>query len=167
MKETPVIPEELYREFFATAPIGFGVSDEHGRLIDFNQAMLDYSGWTREEIEKMGGVVDLYYDGPADRDRCLAIVREKGHLDRAEVRFKKKDGTWFWSALSLRPLLIGGKRYMLAISEDISQRKRAEAEREQRVKELEQITRMMVDRENKMIELKDRIRRFETRNDAP
>jgi hypothetical protein len=35
------------------------------------------------------------------------------------------------------------------------------------VKELEQITRMMVDRENKMIELKDRIRRLETRNDAP
>ena len=159
----PSIPEELYREFFASAPIGFGVSDESGKLIDFNQAMLEYSGWSRQDIGRMSGVTELYYDGPAERDRLLKITRERGRLDRVDVRFRKKDGGWFWAAMSLRPLVIAGKRYWLAITEDISERKRAEAERRQYVEELERVTRMMVDRENKMIELKERIRQLEER----
>lgn len=161
------VPEGLYREFFSSAPIGCGVSDERGKLIDFNDAMLTYGGWTRAEIEKFGSVADLYYDGPAERDRLLAMAKKDGRLERVEVRFRKKDGGAYWTLMSLRPVEIDKRRYWLAVVEDISERKRAEAERERYVRELEQATRMMVDRENKMIELKERIRKLETKEGAP
>lgn len=163
----PTAPQGIYREFFLSAPIGCGISDESGKLIDFNDAMLRYSGWSRPEIERMRDVSELYYDGPAERDRLLRIARERGRLERVEVRFRKKDGGGFWTLMSLRPVEIEGKRYWLAVIEDVTERKRAEAERGQYVNELERITRMMVDRERKMVELKDRISRLENDGSAP
>jgi PAS domain S-box-containing protein len=163
----PGAPDGLYRAFFASAPVGCGISDERGKLLDFNDAMLRYSGWTRAEIERMGSVSELYYDGPAERDRLLGIARAHGRLDREEVRFRKKDGGSFWGLMSLRPVEADGRRYWLALVEDISERKRAEAEIARRIAELEQVTRMMVDRESKMIELKERIRKLEEAKDAP
>lgn len=161
------VPDQIYRDFFATAAIGCGISDARGKLIDFNQAMLDYGGWTRPEIERMESVAELYYDGPAERERLLRIAKERGGLERVEVRFKKKDGAGYWTLMSLRPLDIDGQRYWLAMVEDISGRKRAEAERERYVAELEQLTRLMAARENKMVELKERIRRLEGKESAP
>lgn len=161
------IPESLYREFFLAAPIGCGVSDERGKLIDFNDAMLAYGGWSRADIEKMSSVAELYYDGPVERDRLLRIAAERSGIERVEVRFRKKDGSPYVTLMSLRPIEIEKRRYWLAVVEDISERKRAEAERARYVRELEQATRMMVDRENKMIELKERIRKLETKDGAP
>lgn len=159
-------PLELYRQFFEHGPIGCGISDARGRLIDFNQAMLEYSGWSREEIEAMGSVTALYYDGEAERDRLLKIAAENGRLERQEVRFKKKDGTWFWGAMSLIPIMHEGERYWLAVVENVTERRRAVAERERQMRELEQMTRMLVDRENKMIELKRKIEALTARAGA-
>lgn len=161
------IPDQLYQAFFASAPIGCGISDARGKLIDFNQAMLDYSGWTREEIARMDGVADLYEDGPKERERLLGLARAGGKLERVEVRFKKKDGSSFLALMSLRPLDIDGQRYWLAVVEDVSARKRAETERERQMRELEQLTRVMAARENRMVELKERIRELEGKEDAP
>ena len=155
------VPAGLYREFFVSAPVGCGISDERGVLIDFNDAMRAYGGWGREEVLALGSVTALYYDGPAERDRLLGIAREKGLLVREEVRFKKKDGGFFWAAMSLRPVAIEGRNYWLAVVEDISAAKAAAEERERQLKELEDMTQLMIDRENKMIELKAKIRKLE------
>ena len=153
--------DELYHEFFARSPIGCGISDEAGRLVDFNDAMLRYSGFSREDIFKIGSVTELYYDGAKERERLLGIARERGGIEREEVRFKKKDGSWFWTLMSLRRVSSGGKNYWLAVIEDITGRKKAEAEREQYVRDLERLTKMMAAREVKMIELKEKIGHLE------
>ncbi len=153
--------DELYREFFARSPIGCGISDKAGRLVDFNDAMLRYSGFSREEILKIGSVAELYYDGAKERERLLGVARERGGIEREEVRFKKKDGSWFWTLMSLRRVSSGGKQYWLAVIEDITGRKKDEAERERYVRDLERLTKMMAEREVKMIELKEKIRRLE------
>lgn len=158
--------DELYREFFARSPIGCGISDEAGRLVDFNEAMLRYSGFSREEILKIGSVAELYYDGAKERDRLLGIVKKRGGIDRVEVRFKKKDGSWFWTLMSLRQVESDGKKYWLAVIEDVTERKKAEAEREQYVRDLERLTKMMAEREVKMIELKEKIERLEKKKRA-
>lgn len=163
-----LVPGRLYEEFFRSAPVGCGISDARGNLIAFNQAMLDYSGWTREEIERIGNVAALYAD-PGDRERLLARAVKEGGIRHVEVRFRKKDGGTFWSSFSLRPIDIEGERYWLAVTQDISERKRADTEREERLGELERLTRMMVDRENRMVALKDELERLKAgrEKDAP
>src|SRR5688572_28810187 len=155
------VPAGLYHAFFADAPVGCGISDERGVLMDFNDAMRAYGGWGREDVMALGSVTALYYDGPAERDRLLGIARAKGMLVREQVRFKRKDGGFFWAAMSLRPDELEGKRYWLAVVEDITAAKTMQDERDRQMEELERLTKMMTDRENKMIELKEKIRRLE------
>ncbi|GEM_PF-2151658 len=159
--ENPAIPAGLYREFFASSPVGFGISDSRGVLMDFNEAMRLYGGWTREEVMALGSVAALYHDGPGERERLLGIARAKGSLTREEVRFRKKDGGFFWAAMSLRQVVVEGKDYWIAIVEDITAAKAAQEERERQVKDMEELTRLMIDRESKMIELKRRIAELE------
>jgi PAS domain S-box-containing protein len=159
--DDPAIPAGLYHEFFASSPVGCGISDERGVLIDFNDAMRAYGGWSRKEVLALGSVTALYYDGPSERDRLLGIARAKGMLQREEVRFKKKDGGFFWAAMSLRPVMVEGRNYWLAVVEDITAAKEAREARERQLEELEQLTNLMAARETKMIELKEKIRRLE------
>jgi len=152
----------LYKEFFSRSPVGCGISDERGRLLDFNDAMCAYGGWSREDIEALGSsVTALYYDGPAERDRLLAIARKDGILDREEVRFKKKDGGFFWASMSLRPVRLGDRQYWFAIVEDITAARADREARAAQMRELEDLTKLMAARETKMIELKGKIRKLE------
>jgi PAS domain S-box-containing protein len=161
MTPLSTVPPGIYYEFFASAPVGCGISDEHGVLIDFNDAMRAYGGWGREDVMALGSVTALYYDGPPERDRLLGIARAKGMLVREEVRFKKKDGGFFWAAMSLRPVRLDAKNYWLAVVEDITPAKEAQAEILRQMEELRTLTKLITDREKKMIELKERIRELE------
>lgn len=157
----PEIPESLYREFFASSPAGFGISDGRGVLMDFNEALRACGGWSRREVLDMGSVTELYYDGAAERDRLLGIARTKGMLVREEVRFKRKGGGFFWAAMSLRPVSLEGKDYWLAVVEDVTEAKEMRERQERQLKDLEEMARLMIDREKRMIELKAKIEKLE------
>ncbi|MBI3828604.1 MAG: PAS domain S-box protein [Planctomycetes bacterium] len=116
----------LYRALFDNVPVGLGLADMNGNLIAFNDFMLAPGGYAREDVQTIRKVEQLYYD-PADRDAALALARKQGYLDRFEVRFKRKDGGYYWALMSLKAIAIKGQRCWQAMCEDISERKRAEA----------------------------------------
>lgn len=159
--ESAAVPSSLYREFFVSSPVGFGISDARGVLIDFNEALRTYGGWSRKEVLDFGSVTALYYDGPSERDRLLGIARDKGSILREEVRFKRKDGGFFWAAMSLRPVKVEGQDYWLAVIEDVTAAKAAREDRERQLRDLEEMARLMIDREERMLELKRRIAQME------
>lgn len=159
-------PAELYRQFFLNAPIGCGISDLEGNLIDFNDALLAYSGWSREEMRAFTRVVDLYADGEKERDRLLGIARERGGINREEVLFKKKGGGTFPAIMSLRMAVVGDRRYWLATIEDAAEMRRAEADKDDLLEEMGRFTRMAVERELQMVELKKKIARLEGRSES-
>lgn len=133
--------EEHYRAVFESAPIGLGVADMEGRLLVFNHAMMVPGGYTREDILAIGNVAKLYAH-PADRDRVLGIAQERGYVWRHEVQFRRKDGSCYDTLLSLAPVQFGGRRCWLATVEDITERKRAEAQQRQLEAELRQAQKM-------------------------
>ena len=59
--------EELYRNLFENAPVGIGIADRNGRMIDFNQAILKPGDYTPEDIFKIKNIKKLYYH-PKARD---------------------------------------------------------------------------------------------------
>ncbi len=117
--------EALYHALFETVPVGLGIADLDGKLLAYNEAMLMPGGYTRADIEQIGNVARLYYDSE-ERRVALALAQQHGFLDRHEVRFKRKDGSPYHTLLSLRPIVIKGKRCWQAVVEDITARKRAE-----------------------------------------
>ncbi|MEW6669217.1 MAG: PAS domain S-box protein [Thermodesulfobacteriota bacterium] len=117
--------EWRYRSLFENSPVGIGIASEDGTLLDYNDAILKPGGYLREDIEKLRGIADLYYD-TSERKRVLAMARRAGYINNLEVRFKRKDGTPYQTLLSLRPLKIRGEACWFAIVQDITDQKRAE-----------------------------------------
>jgi two-component system, cell cycle sensor histidine kinase and response regulator CckA len=117
--------EEKYKKLFDNAPVGIGIADSDGRLIDFNDAMLKPGRYRREDIERIGSISELYYS-PEARSRILSMARKQGFVDRVEVQFKRKDGTPYEAVLSLSPLQMDGKACWQATVEDITGKKKHE-----------------------------------------
>jgi PAS domain S-box-containing protein len=127
-QEAPGAVQAEYQVLFDRAPIGLGVADSDGILLAFNDAMLEPGGYTRADIEQIRTVARLYHD-EADRDRILSLARERGFVWREEVRFRRKDGTAYDTLLTLVPVQLWGRSCWYAAVEDITERKRAEADR--------------------------------------
>ncbi|MGD2135910.1 MAG: PAS domain S-box protein, partial [Gemmatimonadales bacterium] len=116
--------EERYRALFEHSPVGIGVVDEHGDFVEFNDAMLEPGGFTREDIEAVGNVAAIYYDD-TERDRLLAKLQSRGFLRREETRFRRKDGSAYDAWLSVNPVTIHDRPHRLAIVEDVTEQRRA------------------------------------------
>jgi PAS domain S-box-containing protein len=120
--------EEPHRVLFDHAPVGLGVADMEGNLLAFNEAMLQPGGYTREDMLGITNVWQLYCHAP-DRDRVLAVARERGFVWREEVQFRRKDGGCYDTLLTLTPVRFRDRPCWYAMVEDISERRRAEDER--------------------------------------
>jgi PAS domain S-box-containing protein len=117
--------EELYRSLFENAPVGIGIADRNGNLIEFNEAILKPGAYSPEDISKIKNIKELYYDRKA-RDDVVARLNEHGFIDRAEVRFRRKDGQPYDCLLSLRPIIYKGKPCTQAIVQDVTRLKEIE-----------------------------------------
>ena len=120
--------EARFRALFENAADSIFMWDPQGSFIEANQAACDRLGYTHEELLGMSPV-DL---DTADEARLVAeridrlMVQGRAFFETTHVR---KDGTTFPVEMNLATLDMGGRPAVLAIARDISERRRAEAER--------------------------------------
>lgn len=117
--------EDKYRSLFENSPLGMGIADGNGNILDFNNAMLKPGGYTREDISQMGNLTQFYCDFN-ERTILLKKAFDQGFLDEEEVQFKRKDGKPYDALLSLRPIQYEGKSCWQATVQDITERKQTE-----------------------------------------
>jgi len=120
--------QALYRVLFDQSPLGIAVTNSDGRLLAFNEALPRLGGYSSEVLRNLRNIAEHYYD-PATRETVLAKLARDGRVVAEEVRMRASDGSPLDVALSLVPITFAGERCFLAISQDISKRKRDEAER--------------------------------------
>lgn len=126
--------EERFRATFEQAAVGMalrGVDPRNPRWLRVNQKLCDILGYTREELLQLTSV-DIT---PPD-ERNLAIdYNEK--LLRGEItsysrekRYLRKDGQIIWANISLSVMYgpDGKPAYIISVIQDITDRKRVEAE---------------------------------------
>ncbi len=81
--------EEKYRAFFQTSKAFVFITSADGRLVDFNDAVIELLGYeNRDELQKVG--VPELYEHPEERKEHLQLVQEQGHYP---VNLRKKDGS--------------------------------------------------------------------------
>lgn len=121
--------EERFRTAFVGAAVGMSLMDLEGRFLEVNPRFCSVLGYTREELLNLG-FRSLTH--PEDLSRTLDLVRQllSGEIPHfiVEKRYVRKDGGIVWAQSSVSPLLDaqGRPAKILAITEDISQRKRGE-----------------------------------------
>ncbi len=113
--------EQQYQILFENAPIGIGVIDDTGRILAFNDAILEPGGYSREDIEEIGFVQKLYVD-PDERERILEIQRQGRGVSKEHVQFKRKDGSPYDALLTLTSVQYRGQLATQALVEDITDR---------------------------------------------
>jgi PAS domain S-box-containing protein len=113
------------------APIGLAHVTPDERWIEVNQRLLDFLGYSREELLGLQWV-DFTHpeDIPADRVGRARLLAGEVPQHRLEKRYIRKDGTIVWARLtmSLVRTAAGTPDYMIAAVEDITAQKLAEAE---------------------------------------
>ena len=105
---------------------------ETGAIVDVNRKMCEMYGYTREEaIRLVAGEASF---GRDKHSHELALQRislaARGEPQLFEWQSKTKDGQPFWVEVNLRKAILNDKPYVLAVVRDITDRKWAEAERE-------------------------------------
>ena len=132
VEETLRESEEKYRALFEATPVGIGIADLDGKMLDCNANMLEITGFTLEELKSMD--VSATYVDPDERKMLLKTLQETGRVRDLEVRLKRKDGTIYNALLNADLLELKGHKVILTTSRDITESKRAEREKDRFLK---------------------------------
>jgi PAS domain S-box-containing protein len=129
--------EERYRTLFEQANDAIFLEASDDRIIDANHRARELLGYTRDELLKMK-VADLQPPSlgrPAGR--ALRNELERPGAPPYETTNLHRDGTWIPVEVSTSHIAREEGGLTLAIVRDIRERKRAEAERERLISELQ------------------------------
>ena len=129
--------EAKYRTLVDEAVEMLFLHDMEGAIIDVNQAAILATGYSREELLKMR-VYDIDPDADVRHDQ-KQIWEAMPHQEskQFDVRHKRKDGSIYWAEVRAGKLMLKGVPYIMALANDISERKKAKEEREARIKKLQ------------------------------
>jgi PAS domain S-box-containing protein len=121
--------EERWRSVFENSAIGVALSDLNGRFLATNHVFQAMVGYTEEELRAVS-FPDLTHEDYRQANRALVteLVEGKRRQFQIEKEYRRKDGSLIWVSdnVSLVPGTERVPRFVMALSEDITQRKRAE-----------------------------------------
>src|ERR1700704_4217335 len=121
--------EERWRSVFENSAIGVALSDLNGRFLATNHVYQTMVGYTEEELRAVN-FLDVTHEDYRQANWALIteLVEGKRRQFQIEKKYRRKDGSLIWVSnnVSLVPGTERVPRFIMALSEDISERKRTE-----------------------------------------
>ncbi|MBN1911017.1 MAG: PAS domain S-box protein [Pirellulales bacterium] len=129
--------EERFRITLENLPYAVFLHDVDGRILMVNEASCDYTGYIREELLRMT-IADIDPGSVARVDReHIWLQLEQGGAIRLDSFHHRKDGSEYPAEVHISAFSLRGERLLLGFAQDVTQRRRAEQEREKLIAELE------------------------------
>jgi PAS domain S-box-containing protein len=121
--------EERFRAIFEEAADGIVMADpETKKFHSVNRAVCSMLGYSEEELQHMA-VDDIHPAEGLPRVRDVFEKQERGELPLArDMPLKRCDGSIIYADIKSFPLLLNGKRYLVGIFRDITERMAREEE---------------------------------------
>ncbi len=118
--------EERFKTIYEKAPFGVMLySADEARIIDVNPAMLQMIGRSRKAVIGRTSVEIGMNPDAEQRQQLLAMVQRTGHLAPVEMELRHADGHALQVQVNADIVQLGGVPYILAVLEDITERKAA------------------------------------------
>ncbi|MCH7695594.1 MAG: EAL domain-containing protein [Proteobacteria bacterium] len=136
--------EDRFRSVFENAPIGMGLGDKEGNILQVNRAACEMVGYTKAELI---GKNYLKFIHPDDREVSFQRLRKlfsgKTGQYRLEKRYRHKDGHYIWVDISVSLIrgANGNPSYLIEQAQDITERKVAAEVLAKHKQELEELVR--------------------------
>ena len=137
--------EERWRSVFENSAVGVALTDLNGQFIATNPVYQKMLGYTEEELRQLR-FLDITVE--EDRGSNLTLVGEliAGTCQQFQIekQYRRKDGQLVWvrNNVSVVPGTDRVPRFLMALSEDITQRKRSEEALAKARSELAKVTRI-------------------------
>jgi PAS domain S-box-containing protein len=121
---------QLFRDVFNASPIGIAVENLEGQPLFVNPAFCSFLGLSEEELRNKH-CVDFSPPEDAQKDWALFQQLRAGSIDhyQLEKRYFRRDGSLVWGSLSISLLKSSPSPLVLALVEDITDKKKAEEAR--------------------------------------
>lgn len=135
--------EKQYRTFFSTSRDCVFISTTDGRLIEMNDAGIELFGYSnKNEILQMD-LFDLY-EKKEDRRKYINSILEEGYVKDYRVNLRRKDGKMIQTLITstVQYDVAGNVIGSMGTIKDITERQRAEEERERLQAQLMQAQKM-------------------------
>ena len=121
---------QLFHDVFNASPIGIAVENMEGQPLFANPAFCSFLGFSEEELRNKH-CVDFSPPEDAEKDWVLFQQLRAGSIDhyQLEKRYFRRDGSLVWGSLSISLLKSSPSPLVLAMVEDITDKKKAEEAR--------------------------------------
>ena len=117
--------QEKYRNLFEQSNDGIFLHDLEGKIIDANQKVMDYFGYTKSEILSLN-ISQLHPTSEVvESKKAFEEITKKGFIV-FEINFKKKNGETFPAEVSSSLFTLGEETFIQGEVRDITIRKQAE-----------------------------------------
>ena len=131
--------EALFSTTFHSSPIPGSITDlDSGEWVEVNEAFLGVTGYTRAEVIGHTFRELNLWTHPEDREKMKAMLDAQGCVRNFEVDINKKSGATGTMLISADKVDLVGKPYLMIMGVEITERKRAEVERERLATAVEQ-----------------------------
>src|SRR6201981_3707772 len=121
--------EERWRSVFENSAIGVALTDLNGHFLATNHVFQAMVGYTEEELHAVR-FLDITHEDYRQPNWALVteLLEGKRRQFQIEKKYRRKDGTLIWVSnnVSLVPGTERVPRFIMALTEDITERKRAE-----------------------------------------
>lgn len=121
--------EERWRSVFENSAIGVALTDLTGRFIATNPVYQTMLGYTEKELEQLS-FLDVTHEDYREHNWTLVseLLAGKHQQFQVEKQYRRKNGSLVWvrNNVSVVPGSERVPRFLMALSEDITERKRAE-----------------------------------------
>ncbi len=124
--------EERFSRIFRHSPIPISLHQfPGGKFVDANEGFLRLGGYTREEVIGRTPLELQIYPDPGKRSLIIEQLAKHGHLHAFDQLFRTKSGQIRHTILWIELIEIGGEKFHLAMSTDITEQKQAEQRQKQ------------------------------------
>ncbi|MHC1744814.1 MAG: PAS domain S-box protein [Syntrophobacteraceae bacterium] len=131
MEEALKEGKRLFSEIFHLSPeLAIITRKRDGRVIAVNDALLNACGFSREEVIGRTTIELGIWGGPEERQTLLSKFKEEGITRHCEIHLRRKSGERFPVMYSMVSVDYQGEECLFAVGIDITERKKAEEERE-------------------------------------
>ncbi|MGA9667684.1 MAG: PAS domain S-box protein, partial [Terracidiphilus sp.] len=119
--------EGRYRTAFQTSIDAIAINNlSDGKYIEVNQAFVDITGYSPEELVGHTSLELGIWVDPRDRVRMTEEIRVNSSCRNLEAQFRKKNGTVLIGLMSASVIEIDGVQCVLSVTRDVSEAKAAE-----------------------------------------
>ncbi|HEY3357398.1 MAG TPA: PAS domain S-box protein [Polyangia bacterium] len=121
--------EELFKVAFFGIPDVAGIADlETGRFIEVNDGCERVLGWRRDEVLGRTAAELPIWPSRAERARVIHGIERMGEVAEAELELRRRDGQTCRLAGAARVVELQGRRCVVMLLRDVTERRRLEAE---------------------------------------